>query len=1280
MLSALTLKQLDLIVANLPKLIQNSFSAYELNRGKFQISSEKKLYEEIYYDLFITILKRIENVDPLTVLPLYDKIAYMLVNLQFDVPLFLELTNTIKSVIFEFLLKQGGRNNQLEQYLDKYIFDITTVLTQEKLFQKGLKADQLIQLIEEYAPSSTIIRNSFGSKELIDRKIYSLIDRDRYWEVQKEEYIRNKTYSTRSISIYNNQVYILNQNVSKPSIDKFNLEEWGEFRSKFLNKGNTFSSKLKANLKVYMSNALENAEDINGIISDSKIKEISSDITYDEKDLNLTFGGKGKSVIENILTLKTTLNYFGSYEGSPIGNVDFISAYSEYLYGALYGRIINGGFTEIGGIKLLGNFNFLFSYPSKINRIAGLNFLESFKSLKSFNQNITLPSNITLTESDDKITTSVIYNPVYAKYSKGVPDRYFYEEINPYMDNIDVDIILFGIEQLQNVSNALGDTIQAIRESLDDTGILPGYEGLGSISIQLEELSKVFVSTTELEANYANSKVLPGFNGIVKYLLTSYNRLASVVTQPYLTGESLSNLSVWGRQIQEYLERLVAEIKGIGYVPGSFIPNISFKTSSLEREKLVDQLRSLNFQESEIDQFLAAETFEELLTKFAPISDSADQISFFRAYELSQLIYEFGGESAIDAYIGYLYQRDNENLTNLLSIAIKSKTSGTVYNEYRYGKLVGLLINLTFAINPDQLTLFKNYLSGNNLTLFESISYLLQNREANIILDQEKINLLKPLSESLIYGKSLFSYDSPSIDYQVANKEAPLALKNWTNIINYNLGDASTNLIQNLFNKSVGLTPKELITILNTGTDHNHNDYGQLIDGYEGGRLTKLINYGYVSGLIHKLSYYSNSYQVPNFYIRENVPLRLDRLVMIVDNLSNLLGVTLINFANSLEYNLSQDSVDLYSFDNIINAQNKEISEISSLIKDLVPVKGDITNFGSPKVPGEAKIIGSPGIGNSPVPESITKEGYITPEQAGLLSPQIKNTFSFIANKSEKDTTSSDVINKFITFIEDNKLIVGASAKEAIVEANSNILKISSDQKTQEALGQIDRKIDVKLPLSFQENKLQSQIQTNNIINLSNKGLISNFDAVESCKRFGGENCETRIPTGINSCAIPINKSIYSQRDDTNSTTKENGSIGIDRPYGSSSEIKPGSLFLPYSENNKPAYFKLFEDDVKISTGGNPIRSTIGNDPFVFIQQGDAKEAVYPSYYNSEYGLIEAIKAKWEKDEPFKCSLLDDPYAYMACMNLLKCKRFKRGEGVASLKFCPKTLAGGLLK
>ncbi len=1299
MLTALTQQQANAIASNLSFVVDQALNAYEQTQGEIEISAKRKAYKKLYVDLLGNVLNRILEEKPSSIIPLYNQLAFTLVELGFNVTLFVTILVYCQEVLFQSIAQSGGRNAQLENYIERYISEIIKQITQEKLFQKGLKSDQLIQLVEEYAPSFTIEREEYFKDEISERVLHTLIPEYLYWEYQKEQYKEGTSFSTKRLTIYNKRVYSLNQGISQPTFWDFNKEEWAEFNSKFLSKKERFLDKLKNNAEVYVNQVLTNSKDINGIISDSEIKEVKSSLTYDEKDLGLTFAGKGKAVLTNILSLKATVNYFGGYEGSPIGDVDFIANFCEKFYASLYGRVANTGFDGEEGVSLFGRFNSLFLSEEKTNKIAGLNFLNNFKSLRSFKQKLKLPESTLIEDKPGEENIKIIsYNPIYAKYKDGIEDKYTYKNPNPYSDEADVDIVLFGIERLLSLTNFVADAIDSLNSSLTKEGLLPGYEGYGPISIEIAELGNVFIPTRVLAEDYQGSKVLPGFNGMLSYLLSSYRRLSDVLYRPPLTSESLTEIASWARKIQFNLEQLNSGIEGIGYLPGSFVPDISFKFSILEKNELANQLRSLSFQEGEIDLFLSAESFEDLLLKFAPITDSKDQISFFRAYELSQLIYEYGGESAIDSYINYLYLQDENNLVNILNFAVKNKSSAVIFNESKYGKLIGLLINLTFAINPDQLQVFKKYLSGNYLDLFESISYLLQNKETNMLLDKDKINLLKPITESLIYGQSVFGYNSNSIDYMTANENAPLALKQWSKLIDKNLGGASTNLIQNLFDKSNGLTPKELISILNTKDARGHNEYEQLIDGYSGGRLTKVINYGYLSGVLQKLSYYSNSYQVPNFFISPENPIELGSLVFLVQNLSTLLDITTTSFVNSLDYKFGQNDIGLYPFENIVNAQNKKPEEFFKIIKGLIPVDGDLTNIGSPKVDGLAEIFNSPGIGNSPVPESIPREKSITPEQANLFSPQIKENFSFIANKESSSITAADIISKFVTFAKDHKSLIEANSEDFrdpsslspyrninnISEKRSNILdnEVTSTLSAENA-GTIERVAEIKIPSTYpQETKVQEKIKNSVADGLISEKLIEKFSPLESCKKFGGSKCESRVESNVNSCSTAINKSILSQRDTTSFSPINNNSIIIDRPYGSFSELKPKALFLPYSANNKPAYFKLLGNDLKISDKGIPIQKEIKTDPVIFLkrEEEEANESLYASYYNTEYGLIESIKGGFEKDDSFKCSLLEDPYAHLACMNLLKCKRFKRGPGGKFLNFCPKTLSGGLFK
>ncbi len=1306
MLARSAQQQLERIKASLSVYVEAAFSAYETKNGPFEISKNRSVYLDSLFDLYDSIIDRVIEEKSISILPLTFKITATLINLGFNLERFLELLITINEVTKSSYMLLGPRNLAIEQYLDTYISKIISSQDGLKYYLKGLTSEQLIQLVKEYAPSTTIINDILTEKQFVNNTIYTLFGPELYWETQKELYLKENAQTYR-LAIYNEKLYVLNQGISKPNTTGFVFDEWGEFSSKYLIKKNIFNNKLKTNIELYVNSALGDSNDINAAISDSNIKSVETGLIYDEKDLAGTFAGRGGSIIKNILELKETIKYFGNSEASLVGSVDYIASFAEFLYACSYSRVVNGSFFETDGITAFGNFSFIFSYDFGVNKVAGLSFIESFKSLKSFKHKITLPAPIQL-EEIDKNSFSIVYNPVYAKYNFGLKDRFINSPKNVYVDapiipelsdNYVVDVLLFGLQQIKGLSSILGDTIEGVSGALGSNGILPGYEGLGAISTQIEELKSIFIPSTELNGKYASSKVLPGFNGLLAYLLDSYRRLTTVVPNVPLTGESLKDLSIWARTAQKNLERLTTDIKTIGFNPGSFIPNISFKFSTLEQEALIDQLRSLNFQESEIIQFLSLENFEELVTKFAPISDSTDQISFFKGYELSQLIYEFGGESAISAYIDYLYSYSETGLVNLLEISLKNPTEAVTFNQNRYGKLIGLLINLTFAIDPEQLIIYKDYLSGNFLTLFESLTFLLQNQDTTLVKDKESINLLEPIVNSLIYGKSIFDLDSYNIDYATANENAPVALQQITELVDKNLGNTSTRLLERFFDKSVGLTYKELLTIINPQSATT--ELGQILSGAEGGKLTKLINYAYLSGLVHKLSYYTNSYQVPNFFVSPTSPIKLNELVQLIELLVFSLDLTITNFVNSLEYTVSVEKEQQYDFNNIFNLYNKTIDQTSEVIKNLTPIDQDITNFGSPKVSPKARIIGAPGIGNSPVPSGVSKINSITPEQLTQLAPVVKNNFSFIAKGKNNSLTEEKVAEKFISFIEENKLSLGTPSTNFIVVKNTEPSQEDIVDKSSNNSYNYRNVDSVNLLPESNMFSEQSKQDTENV--LVSMNLLSKFDPVESCGRFGGIECSQRFNKNINDCGKINNRAIYPQEDISPSITKENGSIFVDRPLGGSIQNRSPKTFFPDGENNKPIYFNVLGDSVKITSGGQPLFDKITDVPLVFTKNSYSTDAVvesnsgaafgltttdpdnelekyYSSYYNSEYGLIEAIKAKWEKDDAFNCALLDDPYAYQACMNLLKSKRFKRTAGKPSLSFCPRILAGGIFK
>ena len=92
---------------------------------------------------------------------------------------------------------------------------------------------------------------------------------------------------------------------------------------------------------------------------------------------------------------------------------------------------------------------------------------------------------------------------------------------------------------------------------------------------------------------------------------------------------------------------------------------------------------------------------------------------------------------------------------------------------------------------------------------------------------------------------------------------------------------------------------------------------------------------------------------------------------------------------------------------------------------------------------------------------------------------------------------------------------------------------------------------------------------------------------------------------------------------------------------------------------------------------GEPFVNTISSDPFVF----ESGSGSLSEYNNTEFAMIEAIKAKIEKNSEFNCSSFKSPFKYQICMNIIKCKKFSPPfEGRYYIDFCPKVFSGGRLK
>lgn len=1296
---------------NLSDIIAQGIGNYEKEFGKFKIDIVKRNFFDTSVELLSAIIDRIENNDEISIIPLKNILLKVTLEINFDVIVLKNITSYIKDSIINFIKTRPSYSFDSIRIIDNYY-----ILVQENIenynFYSSSSALDILQEQPEYQYSDLLYSVIPLEIDQDQQKIYTLFPSSRYWEKYKTltgdfayspipyNRIASKvglskyriSLSYESLILYEEKLYKLKPGISQPTYSYFEVDEWVEYTSKRLDLSKSFKTVYESKLRSAFSKITETGFDVNSIISDSDIIQYSKEAPVDEKLLSSTFGGIGKQVLDSIKSLRVISEAFGGYEGSPVGGIEYIANFSEYLLSAGLGRKLPEVYEISDGISIFGKFDFLFKSQMSVNKIPGLKFLSSFGSLKSFTQNQTFFS--------DKLFTNlnkVIYNPVYSQFFNGIRDRYklLTEPTTYYFEENKIDLLSFAIEGLYKKSLAIGDTIQAVFNTLDSSGKVIGYEGLGSVKVQVDEFQRIFPPSIFILNTPRDSKINVGFTGAIKYLLDNYSRFSNALIDPLLPGKSLEFFRSWIELISNKLEEVNSLLKSIGITTSAFIPNLSFKSFEADNSRVISYLTSLGFRDYEINKLLEVKSFKELVTNFAPLSNSSDLKSFFRGYELTQLIYEFGGQEGIDEYLSFLYSNNPlDSLLNILSLSQKEKSKITNINISRYPKLIGLLIGLTYAIDPNQIVKFNEILGKNNLTLLESISYLYQNGETTIIKNKEDINLLKPLVEQMITGVYKDdAFSSPTLNYDQVNSTSPIALKQWTKILGDNLGKIdSKSIIENLYDKAQGLTPKELITILNNPDPSN--SFGNLIDGFSGGTFTNFLKYASISGIAIKLGFYKNSYQTDNFKVVENPEFyALPKLVENLEDMINFISIVKTIFSSRLNYTVNTDPEFSDSLQPLIYSQNKSFEVIPQLISARA---GESGTPNQATLATTSNIVESPGIGNSRLPNRVPALNSITPEQSRALFESIPN----VSVLTSSENFYSSIISKYIKFTNENTLANNIILIDETTEASGSI-----DETTEASGSEPKQKKFIpatKYELISIENTPQSKPYTISDIykyqegspNLKSSTLGSNyisneqnldlypsmmesFDPIESCKKFGGTNCEQIYSSSQERCGGPFNKSLFPE-----TYSKVPGltpsSVPIDRPLGTFADYKPSENLIPTSSfNTPPAYTGLLPDDTLIGKNGEPILKNIFSEPFVF-EYGTSQTS---EYGNTEFAIIEFIKAKLEKNTEFNCASLDSPFYYQVCMNVVKCKRFSPPlNGKFFLNFCPKSLSGGKLK
>ena len=1284
------------------RIVAEGIAQYERKFGRFLVSLIKTNLERAFLELLNAILDRLETDQELTILPLKQILLQIIFELEFNSVKATQITDELFATLYRKIKSESNYDAEFVGKLELYQILISEAFNDLEFFSSSSSQDILRENVE-YQYSNK--KYSFIPREIDkNRKVFTLFSKERYWETfttlsdttsySPLRYNRSATLlglpqyrisiSYEDLIIYNDVLYKLNPAISSPNREQFVPEQWVEYNPRRFDRSKSFSSVYKSSIRALYSTFLERGFDINEIISDSKIEEFDQAQSIDPELLPLTFGGQGKQIYDTTEELKIISEAFGGYEGSPIGGIEYATQYIEYLLASAFGRKVE----EVLEAETFGKFNIIFSSKLSQDSIPGLSFLNEFGKLRSFIHGQILPEYVNISKP------KIIYNPIYVQFYLGLKDRYSSSMVpNTYSEAPRVDLLLYGIETLYKRCLAIGDNVNAILNSIEDGGKLPGYEGLGSIEMQMTELQNVFPPTSYFIESQV--KIGAGLTGVTKYLLDSYSRFSKALVFPELPGKALSFLPKWIELINNRLEELINLFKDIGIGSKNYIPNLSFRQFDIKDTKLIQFLSSLGFRDSEINQLLSIESFDQLVTNFAPLSNSSDLKSFFKAYELSQLIYEFGGDSGMSTYLSFLYSKSPiDPLLNVLSLSQKDRSSITSLQINKYPKLIGLLIGLTYAIDPTQLIKFNKILGKNNLTLLESIEFLYQKGESTLIKPEQDISLLEPIIEQIIQGNYADPFASPDLNYFQANTVVPIALRQWTELIGDNLGQLpSPGIIRHLYDKSIGLTPKELISILNNPT--SPTPFGELIDGFSGGEFTQFIKYANISGLAIKLSYYKNSYQVNNFPV--DIESTYFTLPILLQNLEEArIAISLIGtiLEGKLDFRFGEEETIQEAIKPLVFSQNKSFEVFPEIIRAISPIEGagfttSLTQNSSSfsNTAAEAPIIESPGIGNSRLPNRVPTLNSITPEQFEALfgtpiQSQVQNVTEDIVNPS--------IINNFIKFSDENKLInainqVDETLPYRVTRSKSTpyspATRYEIEQRVETSTSILYSVPQIYVDSNLPETSNFSGVSSAKFIPLKDESLTSplqrKFNPIESCKRFGGTNCNSIFEGTADLCVSGYNKSLFPE-EQTQRTGIPDNVVLIDRPLGTFADYKPSQSLLPTSAfKSPPPYYSLLDGNAVPGRWGEPVMPFIRSAPIVY----DSGNGALSEYGNSEHGIVEFIKAKLEKNTEFNCATLDSPFYYQICMNIMKCKKFVPPEqGEYYLKFCPKTLSGGRLK
>ena len=525
----MTPELLEQIRLNAERLVADGVSDYESRFGRIQVEEIKRGTTQLCLELTLIILERFENDEPVSIEPFKNILLDALFKLEPDVKVLGDLIGIIFEDLIKFIRIQPNFNANVElvKGIERYVELIKEYGLSFSAYLSSTGID-IIQSVPEYGNSVSSPSISPLEFDTSTRKVYTLFPKSRYWEVfiglnednsysplDYNNFAKSRGYpqyqipiSYDTLLVYNDELYKLKPGIGTPTRTSFVEEEWNAYSSRVFNKSKSFKTLYAERIESAFRKFTENGFEVNEIISDSKIESYSPPQFPNEDTLSVTFGGVGKQLFQSIKDLNAISNSFGGYEGSPVGGIEYLTAFSEYLLSSSYGRQITEAYDTPNGESSFGRFDTLYLSKSSESEMPGLKFLEGFGRLRSFRHNQFLPKDI---KTDSKLFA---YNPLYAQFGGGLEDRFTsLKKFSTYVLPPRVDLLLLSIENLYRRSLYLGDAVLALTNSLDELGKPPGYEGLGSVSMQLKELQRIFPPASHVLGLSAEEKTGTGFSG-----------------------------------------------------------------------------------------------------------------------------------------------------------------------------------------------------------------------------------------------------------------------------------------------------------------------------------------------------------------------------------------------------------------------------------------------------------------------------------------------------------------------------------------------------------------------------------------------------------------------------------------------------------------------------------------------------------------------------------------------------------------------------------------------